>query len=571
MSSQLKLTVLPVELAVVRVDRANTEFAAAVTAEALTRDEFFTLSRTSDETSLIVEKGTAEDVLTHVQKARGGGAENEPEKVETGWRVLKVAGPFEFEVVGVVAKLSAPLAARGIPIFVVSTYDTDYVLVKEMNLADAVTTLREEGCEVNADAMNAMPVATASSKASTTIKTEVADDKRMRPFELERYFAQYEFSAPHLLCCSDCESLSMSEVLEMADGECKALWDKLSLGYTESAGLPELREEIARQYARDAESASAAACNDWVPEADNAIVLCPEEGIFLAAQALLRAGDHVVVPSLCYQSLVEVARSIGCKLSKWEPTINEQGQWNFAVDDLRAIVTEQTRLVVVNFPHNPTGATLSAAEWDALLDICKSNDAYLFSDEMYQGLEIDVPALVPAFMRYAKAVTLCGVSKSLSMPGARIGWLASQDAAFLAEVQALKDYTTICPPAPSEILALIALRNRENIIARNMEIIRSGLAAVDKFFSRFQSEFDYASPKAGTISFPRMRAGSALAARWPSTLAFCQALVNDAGIMLLPSSVYQLSEDPNCFRLGFGRKNVPDVLERLASWLDANL
>ena len=159
------------------------------------------------------------------------------------------------------------------------------------------------------------------------------------PFQLERYFAKYEFSARYLLSSSDCEAVSMADLLAKADRDISLLWEELKLGYTESWGHPLLREAIAELY------------TDL--EAKDVLVIVPEEGIFLSMHALLDPGDHVVCTYPGYQSLHEVARSIGCELSTWEP--DEGRGWFFNIQDLGSLMREGTKLVVVNFPHNPTG------------------------------------------------------------------------------------------------------------------------------------------------------------------------------------------------------------------------
>ena len=128
---------------------------------------------------------------------------------------------------------------------------------------------------------------------------------KISTFDLERYFAKYEFSARYLLSCSDCEPLLMSELLQMADRETRQLWENLKLGYTETYGHPLLRKTIAEIY------------QGTNPE--NVLGVVPEEGIFLVMNALLEPGDHVICTFPGYQSLYEIARSIGCKVSAWEP------------------------------------------------------------------------------------------------------------------------------------------------------------------------------------------------------------------------------------------------------------
>lgn len=176
---------------------------------------------------------------------------------------------------------------------------------------------------------------------------------KITPFELERYFAKHEFTARYLLSSSDCEALTMSELLAMADTETTWLWDGLSLGYTETLGHPVLRETIADMY-------------DGLG-ANDILVVVPEEGIFLVMHVLLEPGDHVVCTFPAYQSLYEVARSIGCDISTWEPI--EERSWHFDVEQLEEKLRSNTKLVVTNFPHNPTGYIPTKADFQALINI----------------------------------------------------------------------------------------------------------------------------------------------------------------------------------------------------------
>ena len=179
----------------------------------------------------------------------------------------------------------------------------------------------------------------------------------IEPFELERYFAKHEFSAQYLLSSSDCEPLRMSELVAMADAETAQLWSQLRLGYTESAGHPLLRDVIAGMYGEI--------------ERKDILVVVPEEGIFLLMHSLLKPGDHVICTFPGYQSLYQVATSIGCEVSRWEP--DEERGWHFDVDRLKAAMRPDTRLVVVNFPHNPTGAVPRIEDFEAIIDIWRDN------------------------------------------------------------------------------------------------------------------------------------------------------------------------------------------------------
>jgi aspartate/methionine/tyrosine aminotransferase len=360
-------------------------------------------------------------------------------------------------------------------------------------------------------------------------------------FKLERYFATYEFKVSHLLCPSDCESLTLAEALALAGDDARAQWACLGLGYTESPGHPALRAEIAGAYA------------GLAPE--DTLVAAPEELIFLAMQVLLEPGDHAIVTFPAYQSLYALAESLGATVTRWT-LATQDGRWALDFDALREAVTPRTRLLVVNFPHNPTGFLPSRAEFDGLIAFARHHGLTLFSDEMYRWLEYDPAQRLPAACEvYEKGVTLSGLSKSLSMPGARIGWLAARDRALLARCAALKDYTTICNSAPSEILALIALRAREQIVARNLAIIQQNLAAAEEFFDAHAARFEWLPPQAGPIAFPRLRTGCAD--------DFCRDLLERESVLLLPASQFDYPGEH--FRLGLGRHSFETGLARLAA------
>ncbi|MBL0716178.1 MAG: aminotransferase class I/II-fold pyridoxal phosphate-dependent enzyme, partial [Desulfosarcina sp.] len=273
----------------------------------------------------------------------------------------------------------------------------------------------------------------------------------IEPFALERYFARYEFNARYLLSCSDCEAFTMNEIVAMADSDTQHLWDNLKLSYTDSQGHPELRRAIAAIY------------DDISPE--DVLVVVPEEGIFLLMQALLKPGDHVICSYPGYQSLYAVAKSIGCSVSFW--TADENRGWKFDIDRLEGILQNSTRLVVANFPHNPTGCLPSREDYKALVDLLRKRNIHLLSDEMYRFLEADEADTLPSACElYERAVSLFGLSKTFGLPGLRIGWTATRDRDLLEHMGRLKDYTTICSSAPSEILGIMALQNRETIVAQ---------------------------------------------------------------------------------------------------------
>lgn len=366
---------------------------------------------------------------------------------------------------------------------------------------------------------------------------------KIAPFKLERYFAQYEFSARYLLSSSDCDGLLQQTVLGYADSTTLSMWENLQLGYTESLGNPLLREEVSKLYRSLSQ--------------DDVLIVTPEEGIFIALNVLLSRGDHVICTYPGYQSLYTIAESIGCDVARWMP--DEARGWAFALADLEAQIQPNTKLLIVNFPHNPTGYLPSPKEYAEIIELAKAHDLYLLSDEMYRFLEYDAAdRLVSASDLYEKAISLFGMSKTFGMAGVRIGWLTTQNKDLYAQCAIYKDFTTICSSAPSELLSLMALKAKEQIIADHLKKIRDNLSVLEDFMQRHDHLFAWHKPKAGTICFPRLKFNL------PSQ-EFCAKVVQDTGIMILPSTVYDFGNQH--IRIGFGRSNMPEVLAILEAYL----
>jgi aspartate/methionine/tyrosine aminotransferase len=376
------------------------------------------------------------------------------------------------------------------------------------------------------------------------------------PFALERFFARYEFSARYLLSASDCQGPTMAELVAAADDGLRARWDDLELGYTESQGLPELRAEIATQYGQ--------------VDAEQVIVAAPEEAVFLTMHALLAPGDHVICTFPGYQSLYELARGIECEVDFWEPAESpESGEgadaagWRFDPAGLERLIRPETRLVVWNFPHNPTGALPVAEDFTRMVAAVANAGAWLFSDEMYRLLEPAPEQRLPAAVDlYERAVSLGGMSKAFGLAGLRIGWVATRDQTMLERIKSLKDYTTICSSAPSELLALMALRERDVILAANLARVERNRSAAADLFERRGDMFDWVAPQAGTVCFPRLVSDKGVGA---GTEAFCARILEQTGVLLLPSVVYGYGDSH--FRLGLGRKDFSAGLEVLDEYL----
>lgn len=368
---------------------------------------------------------------------------------------------------------------------------------------------------------------------------------QLPPFKIERYFAKYEFTAEYLLCSSDCESTTVADLLAF-EPDAAQRFQSHWLGYTESQGSPALRKEICALY-------------ETIRPEQVLVHAGAEEAIFLFVHAVLKAGDHVIVHWPCYQSLAEVARSAGCDVSLWRAL--EENEWALDLDELRSLFRPNTKALILNTPHNPTGYLMGRADFESVYRLASDNGLLLFSDEVYRESEYDPAMRLPAACDLGEHATSLGVtSKTYGLAGLRIGWIATKNEEVYNRMAALKDYTTICNSAPSEFLAEVAMRHRQALAERNLGIIKHNLSVMDDFFERRADRFAWVRPQAGSMAFPRYLGGG--------VEAFCDELVRKKSVLLLPGSVYDDSSDH--FRLGLGRKNLPEAVARLEEFLRDN-
>ena len=365
----------------------------------------------------------------------------------------------------------------------------------------------------------------------------------IQPFKLERYYTLHEFTADYSLCNSDCESMTVKEVLDLEE-RAEEHFHNHWLGYTETQGHPELRRDIANIYT--------------TIQPDNLLVCTgAQEPIFLFAQANLQAGDEVIVQTPCYQSLQSIPESMGCKVLPWQVRY-EGNQPTFDIAALKKMVTNKTKVIFINSPHNPTGYHFSKTEQQDIIEIARANDVILFCDEVYRELEHHPDYRIPAIAdRYEKGVSLGVMSKTYGLPGLRIGWIATQQQSILDKIAILKEYTTICNSAPSEFLAGVALRNRQTIINRNLQIVQQNLPLYDAFFEKYADLFTWWKPNAGPIAFVKMNFDT-------DDMAFAERVLKDQKVLLLPGGIYDY---PGFFRIGFGRKGIPKALEQFEQFV----
>ncbi|NNK95450.1 MAG: aminotransferase class I/II-fold pyridoxal phosphate-dependent enzyme [Desulfobacterales bacterium] len=358
-------------------------------------------------------------------------------------------------------------------------------------------------------------------------------------FRLETHFSKWEFKARYHMTASDAESISLRDLLAMATPkECEE-FEGMWLGYTETFGAPDLRETIASMYTNR--------------EANE--ILCfagASEGIFAANTVLLEKDSHAIVVTPNYQSHETLPSAI-CAATGIPLDPNED--WSLDIDRVARAIKPNTKLVTINFPHNPTGTILTLDRYQALIEVCRKHGIYILHDEIFNGLGPTGTKHLPYVADlYERGLSLNVMSKSFGLPGLRIGWIACADNGVLSKMERMKHYLSICNSGPSERLAKIALNHRDKLLARNCAIIDNNLSKWDAFFKRHQELFDWYRPNGSCTAFPRYKGADGVE-------VFTRSMIDESGVLLLPSTIYhsELEATPtDRFRLGFGRKNLDE-------------
>jgi len=374
---------------------------------------------------------------------------------------------------------------------------------------------------------------------------------KIAPFKTEHFFARYEFTTPYQLCNSDCETTTVEELLKLAGVSMEEL-GHLSLGYTETLGHPRLRKAIAETYAQ--------------ADTDDVIMLAtPVEGIYLVACAVLNPGDEVIVLSPAYDALINTFEYFvgASNVHRWEIIPSEDNtRWELDFDRLRSLISPKTKMLVVNFPHNPTGYLPTQDQLDEIAKVVEKNNLLLFCDEMYFGLvHSGTPEIPSAADITERAIVLSGLSKTYGLPGLRTGWLVIHDEALRQNIVNWKFYTSICASAPSEFLALAAWKVRGQLRDRSIAQIEHNIQLADLFFARWPDLFTWRKPMAGSIALVRMNV--------PSVTDFAIHLAEKAGVLILPATT--LGSDDQHMRMGFGRAAFGEALNRFEATLKDDL
>ncbi|WP_158887940.1 aminotransferase class I/II-fold pyridoxal phosphate-dependent enzyme [Amycolatopsis anabasis] len=361
---------------------------------------------------------------------------------------------------------------------------------------------------------------------------------RMNVFRQEEFFENYEFHCEYMLALSGVEPLTYRELTELAGPGPEPGHE---VGYTPSAGYRELREVIAAQYPS--------------ARAENVLVTVGAiEALLILVNLLVEPGDEAVCLWPGYQPLHEYVTAAGGRL-RLVPLAAADG---FRIDSGRILdaVTERTRLVLINSPHNPTGQRVPAGELAELAATLGDRGVHLLVDEVFREMRED--AEPTAWQPNPALSVVGGLSKAYGLPGLRIGWLVA-DEDLVVRARQYRKYTSLNPGSLDQAWAVAVLRARDRVLARTHELVRRGLRTTLDWFERWQDRFELVPPAGGGLVFPRLLGGT-------PTREFCVELVERTGVLLAPGS--DCYDTEGHLRMGFATSQLEAGLARIDGFLD---
>ncbi|HEX7332365.1 MAG TPA: capreomycidine synthase [Pyrinomonadaceae bacterium] len=362
------------------------------------------------------------------------------------------------------------------------------------------------------------------------------------PAHLEHWMRDYYFNTEVDIGSSGVENFSFGDLRRLFNITPDDL-DRIVLRDSRTVGGPELRTAIGNRWANG--DADCVMATNGSSEAN-----------YLIMHSLLNPGDEVVVLDPCYQQLYSIAETIGCKLKHWR--LRFENSFRPDMSEARHLIGPQTRMIVVNFPHNPTGASLTAAEQDELIELAANAGAYLMWDAVFGELTYDSPPLPYAGERYDRLITLGTLSKAYGLPGLRVGWCLAAPEVLERLVQ-LRDYTTLALSPLVEHVAARAIENGDLLLQPRLAQARHNLELLLSWANRHSELVSVVRPQGGVCVFMRLHGVA-------DSEDFCRQLADEYSVLLVPGKSFG---QPHHVRLGFGcsTRELTEGLSRLSEHL----
>jgi aspartate/methionine/tyrosine aminotransferase len=363
---------------------------------------------------------------------------------------------------------------------------------------------------------------------------------QLKPFLLDIWLDTYEHDIEFNLAASTGPSWTLNEILNLAKDEERERFLNHKVVYSRPAGANGLRSAIAEMHGVDAEAVQV------VAGASEALLVL----MWLAAEP----GANVILPQPGFTTFSALPESL--RLETRFYTLRKENEFRIDVEEVKKLADRNTKLILVNSPHNPTGATISDAELDSLHEFTSSRGIQLVSDEVYYPIFHGQPTRSAS--RLPHATVIHDFSKAFPLSGVRAGWMIEHDAKRRKEYWTARCYFSITNNSAGEFLAELAMRHRDVVLGRTQKVASENLRQLGRFMSEHQETIGWISPSGGMTAFPWLVSGE-------DSRAFCKGAA-EQGILLAPGDCF---DAPSHFRLGFAAVSdkFPDALDRLGEFV----
>ena len=340
---------------------------------------------------------------------------------------------------------------------------------------------------------------------------------------------KYETTAVNNIAETCVASISLEDLKDLSEDKQSEIWSpSTKLTYGPIRGSSRLRGNLANLYSAKKPI-----------QAENILITPGAIAANLTAfYALVGKGDHVICHYPTYQQLYEIPRSLGAEVDYWRA--GENRKWQLEIEELKALIRPSTKMIVINNPHNPTGAVISKATLEALVEVAKEHDLIILCDEVYRPLFHSISPASPEFppsalsLSYAKTIVTGSLSKAYSLAGIRVGWIASRSQDIIEACAQARDYTTISVSQIDDQIAAFALSSDciHGLLQHNIQLAKRNLEILERFVESHRWACEWVRPVAGTTAFIRfINMGTPV-----DDVTLCEALMDQIGVMLVPGS-----------------------------------
>jgi aspartate/methionine/tyrosine aminotransferase len=363
---------------------------------------------------------------------------------------------------------------------------------------------------------------------------------QLKPFLLDAWLDPYEHSIEFNLAASTGPVWTVNDILALADDETRRRFLNHDLVYGRVAGNDSLREAIAEMQA--------------VPVEAVRIVTGAAEALLVVMWVAAEPGANVILPLPGFATFSALPESLGLETRFYR--VSRENGFRSDPDEIKRLADSKTKLILINSPHHPTGATISDGEMEALHDFAAERGIQLVCDEVYHpiyhGRQMQSAARLP------HATVIGDLSKAFSLPGVRTGWIIEHDAERRQQYWTARAYFTITNSTTGEILSEIAIRKRDVVLGKTQEVSTRNLQLLDRFMADHRDILGWIPPQGGMTAFPWLVSGE-------NARPFCRAAA-ERGILLAPGDCF---DAPSHFRLGFAAAgdNFPKALERFGEFV----